>query len=69
MAHVSEGRLRRLADEPVAITDLERQHVSECAKCRSRAAAAAADRDAMARALANEDPPADVDATWAAVNS
>lgn len=68
MAHVAEGRLRRLADEPAEISESERAHYMSCARCQGRQVAACADGDAAARALnATAVDPVDVDAAWAAV--
>jgi hypothetical protein len=71
MTHVTEGRLRRLADEPDAASDDERHHVATCARCRSRAADVDADRTFAAAALGAGRPAEapDVDAAWRAVQA
>jgi hypothetical protein len=58
MSHPSEGLLRRAVDEPAAMGDAERRHIAACASCRSELAAAVADRDAVAAALAVPGEPA-----------
>jgi hypothetical protein len=71
MTHVTEGRLRRLADEPAAGSDEEQRHIAGCARCQARAAAVEADRAFAAGALADERPAQalDVDAAWLAVQA
>ena len=36
MRHVPDGTLRRLIDEPFAVTDRDARHVEGCARCRAR---------------------------------
>ncbi len=38
MRHVTDGTLRRLTDEPLAVADREARHMSNCARCRARGA-------------------------------
>ena len=65
MRHPSDGTLRRLLDEPVGVSDPDREHVADCPVCLSGLAAAQEDAAASSSAL---DVPAldglDVDAAW-----
>jgi hypothetical protein len=65
MRHPSDGTLRRLLDEPVGVSDPDREHVADCPVCLS--GLAAAQEDAAASAAALGAPPLgdlDVDAAW-----
>ena len=65
MRHPSDGTLRRLLDEPVGVSDPDREHVADCPVCLSGLAAAQEDAAATRAALevpALED--VDVDAAW-----
>src|SRR2546426_12770744 len=49
MAHLSEGALRRLYDEPHALVERDRAHYNSCPECRERFSAIAEDvRQALA---------------------
>src|SRR5947199_1426798 len=49
MAHLSEGALRRLYDEPHALVERDRAHYNSCPECRERFSAVAEDaRQALA---------------------
>lgn len=48
MRHLDEGTLRRLLDDPYAVTESDRRHHSECAACQSRYGAVASDAHAVA---------------------
>lgn len=65
MRHPSDGTLRRLLDEPVGVSDPDREHVMDCPVCLSGLAAAQEDAAASRAGL---DVPAldglDVDAAW-----
>ncbi|MEV0897108.1 hypothetical protein [Actinoplanes sp. NPDC049802] len=63
MPHPSDGLLRRLADEPDGVADLDREHVTACARCRSRMADSEADALLVEAALRFDVEP-DVDAAW-----
>lgn len=52
LTHLSDGTVRRYLDEPGAVGDTERVHLSGCARCRAALARAEADRDAVAHAFA-----------------
>src|SRR5438105_6731120 len=59
MAHLSEGALRRLYDEPHALVERDRAHYNSCAECQGRFSAVAEDaRQALAMMSA---PAATVD--------
>src|SRR6478609_2086783 len=45
MAHIADGILRRLQDEPQAVASADRRHVVACDHCRSRLVAMAMDAD------------------------
>jgi hypothetical protein len=57
MAHVVDGILRRMIDEPEAVTDAERQHVARCGLCSERRDAIAADAQLPAGMLPTADVP------------
>jgi hypothetical protein len=63
MRHLSDGRLRRLVDEPAGVSDADREHVSTCSDCLSRLAAVTEDAAAVSSAL-YVDVAVDVDAGW-----
>lgn len=52
MEHLNEGALRRLYDDPLALSDRERAHFAECGRCRERFDQVAADARGAAGALA-----------------
>lgn len=60
MAHLSEGALRRLYDEPFALVEKDREHYNSCAGCQDRFTAIADEARQAAAALAVA--PATVDA-------
>src|SRR2546421_13076330 len=60
MAHLSEGALRRLYDEPHALVERDRAHFNSCPECRARFTAVA-DEARQALALTSV-PAATVDA-------
>lgn len=51
MRHVNEGILRRIVDDPLAISVNEKDHLSNCALCRTRMDAVRADRQFAVRAF------------------
>ncbi|MDR7277424.1 hypothetical protein [Catenuloplanes atrovinosus] len=63
MRHPSEGILRRLADEPSAITDADRAHVADCPLCRDDLATVRDEAALIGAALRTGAVP-DVDAGW-----
>ncbi|MGI8912245.1 MAG: hypothetical protein ACR2JY_00395 [Chloroflexota bacterium] len=52
MQHVADGILRRLRDEPQAVSSANRRHVADCDRCRVRMAAIVADAEFTAKLLA-----------------
>ncbi len=63
MAHLNDGTLRRMLDDPDAITAPDREHYAGCADCRARHDAMAGDARAAANLLAV--PAADFDTSAA----
>src|SRR5690348_4412300 len=57
--HLSDGTLRRLYDEPLALSAAEREHYMACEACRAREATIAAAVRQVAHGLAT--PPVRVD--------
>src|SRR5437588_186230 len=53
MRHPTEGVLRRLLDEPAAVSDADRDHVSACEPCLGELVAIRGDADAVHAALAS----------------
>ncbi len=51
MRHLTDGVLRRLCDDPLALSAAERRHVEHCHACQARQAAIAADARFAAEAL------------------
>jgi hypothetical protein len=63
MRHPVDGTLRRLLDEPVAVSDPDRQHVAGCPQCLQVLAGVRDDAAVVAAALTPGDGP-DLDAAW-----
>jgi len=63
VAHLNDGTLRRMLDDPDAITAPDREHFSTCAECKARQQALSADAREAAALLAV--PAAGFDATAA----
>jgi hypothetical protein len=51
VAHLNDGTLRRMLDDPDAITAPDREHFSTCAECKARQEALGADAQAAAALL------------------
>jgi len=51
VAHLNDGTLRRMLDDPDAITAPDREHFSTCAECKARQEALSADAQAAAALL------------------
>jgi hypothetical protein len=66
MRHVSDARLRRLMDEPLAVTDSDTTHVARCNRCRGRHQQMSGDAAYAKRLMFRPHPLPDVDAAWAA---
>lgn len=65
MGHATDGTLRRLVDEPFAITDATVAHVEQCRRCGSRAALIAEEAGWVGRRLTGPQLLPDVDEAWA----
>lgn len=61
MRHVSDGRLRRVIDDPLILGTSDRRHFETCDACQARSAAMAADSQAIAGLLSTPAPPVDPD--------
>jgi hypothetical protein len=62
--HAPDGVLRRLEDEPFAISDVTFAHVSQCRRCKARRDSIAADAKNASRRLGAPQLVADVDRGW-----
>lgn len=51
MGHLADGALRRLIDEPLAISERDRRHLEGCERCQARRGALALDAEAVAGLL------------------
>ena len=60
MSHLSDGALRRLHDEPLAMAESHRDHLTSCLRCQGRYDAVTAAAGAAAAILAVESPRPDV---------
>ena len=65
MRHISEGVLRRLDDEPLAVPDRVADHVAHCERCRARRAEIAHDTERAAQLFSAPQLVPDVDVAWA----
>lgn len=64
MSHLSEGALRRMFDDPNAVTAPEREHFASCSECQTRYSATSADATAAAQMLAVPAATFDADAAY-----
>lgn len=65
MRHPTEGVLRRLLDDPAAVSDPDRQHVVDCTTCLRELTAVRRDATLVASALSpGSAPEVDVAAAW-----
>lgn len=65
MRHPTEGVIRRLLDEPVAVADSDRRHVAECPQCLGGLESMREDAALVGAALATEGGAGvDLDAAW-----
>lgn len=69
MAHLSEGALRRMYDDPDARTGADASHLEGCAECQARFATVADDARVISTMLAVPDARVDARAAFARVNS
>lgn len=69
MRHADDGALRRMIDEPFAVSSEVKHHVEGCAQCRARAAAIADEANAASTALGNvAGAPVDAASAYARFN-
>ena len=57
MRHLDDGTLRRLADEPFAVSSVEQQHYENCSACQVRGASIRDEARSVADVLKGDDPP------------
>ena len=69
MAHLSEGTLRRMVDDPDAITSSDREHFATCETCKARHAAVADDAHQAEGLLAGPALTVDSAAAYRAVTA
>ena len=65
MRHISEGVLRRLDDEPVAVPDRVIEHLAGCGRCSARRAQIAHDAERAAQLFSAPQLVPDMDIAWA----
>lgn len=65
MRHITDGVLRRLDDEPLAIPDRVIDHVAGCRRCSARRARIAHDTERARRLLSAPQLATDADVAWA----
>jgi len=68
-AHLEEGTLRRLVDDPTGCDASDRDHVAGCATCRRAVDELASDAARVEAALAMDAGRIDVDAAWRRLTS
>ena len=69
MSHLNDGALRRMLDDPNAVTSTEREHFASCTECKDRYAKTSADATEAARLLAVPAASFDADAAYKRMNS
>lgn len=67
MGHLDDGALRRLIDEPLAVSERDRRHLEGCARCQSEKDSLAASALAVAALFAEPAPEVDARAALASV--
>ncbi|TMD17137.1 MAG: hypothetical protein E6I96_02370 [Chloroflexi bacterium] len=67
MAHLTEGTLRRMVDDPDAKVGADAAHLDGCAECQARFKLASEDARSVATLLAVPEAPFDVDKAFARV--
>ena len=65
MRHATEGELRRLYDDPLAVPDRMSDHVAGCRRCATRRAGIAQATERCTRLLSGPQLVPDLDAAWA----
>ena len=68
MAHLTDGTLRRMADDPDARVGADASHLDGCAECKARFELIARDARSIANLLAVPEPPLDVASAFASVS-
>ena len=68
MAHLAEGTLRRMVDDPNAKVGADRAHIESCAECQARLEAIAADANVVTALLDVPDAQVDVAKAFARVS-
>jgi hypothetical protein len=69
VGHLADGALRRMVDEPLAISERDRLHYEGCARCQARRQALARDAEAVAALLDGPAPEPDLAGVLASVRS
>ena len=69
MAHLTDGTLRRMVDEPDSIPAADARHLDGCTECQARKTAAVEDSTAIATLLAVPEPKLDMSAALDRVRS
>lgn len=69
MAHLSDGTLRRMVDDPDALTSADRRHYADCAGCQARYSGMAEDARATATMLSAPELKLDVAAAFKRVQA
>ena len=64
MSHLSDGALRRMFDDPNAVTGTEREHFASCSECKGRYDKSSADATDAARLLAVPAATFDADSAY-----
>lgn len=64
MGHIADGTLRRLVDDPLAVSDDDVAHLAFCQRCRAHRAQVAGDAAAAAALVMRPQPVPDVDRAW-----
>lgn len=65
MAHVPDGTLRRLVDEPLAVPDSQIRHLGSCGRCRARRQLITEDAGSAQRLMSRPLLVPDTDEAWA----
>ena len=68
MRHVRDGVLRRLVDEPFAVTDHDIDHLDHCGRCQARRVEVLADAGTARGLLVRPQAVPDVETAWHQVN-
>jgi len=68
VSHLSEGALRRMFDDPNAVTGTEREHFASCGECQDRYAKTSAEATEATRLLAVPAATFDADAAYKRVS-